>query len=130
MLYYLFFKANTHDKLQVMEYEFWENSTGEKPVQEFLNSRPQKEKDKISRQIFLLLEIGHIGLGRQGDFEKIDKIGLWEFRIDYRKFHFRIFCAIEGNNYIFLHVVQKNYPKLKKRDIELAKQRLLQYRKL
>lgn len=113
-----------------MECTYWENSTGEKPVQDFLNSRTPKEKDKIVRQIGLLLDIGYVALARQGDFEKIDKIGLWEFKIDYSKFHFRIFCGIDANKYIFLHAVIKDYKKLKQRDIELAKKRLLEYKTL
>lgn len=112
-----------------MDYVYWENSAGEKPVQEFLmSSLSQKERDKVSRQIYILHELGYYQLAKQGDFEKIDKMGVWEFKINFGKSHFRIFCGIELNKYIFLHMIRKKYKKLHMKDIRLSKERLKIYR--
>ena len=112
-----------------MNYIFWETLAGKRPVQEFIISLPPKESDKIARQIRLLLEFGYVAMKRQGDFEKVSEVGVWEFKIDYSKTHYRIFCGIENNCYILLHIIKKKYQKLKNKDINIAVKRLLEYKK-
>jgi phage-related protein len=113
-----------------MKHTFWKTASGKEAVKEFIKTLSLKEQDKIARQIFLLCEKGHTQLARQGDFEKVDKIGVWEFKIDYSKSHFRIFCGIENDIYVFLHIIRKKDNKLKNQDIELAVKRLTHYRLL
>ncbi len=112
-----------------MKIVFWKSSNGRKPVQEYIDSCTPKEQDKIIRQVYLLEEHGYLAMSKQGDFEKIDDVGVWEFKIDYRNLRFRIFCGLEKGMYVLLHIVRKTYKKLKRRDIKLAVDRLLEYRK-
>jgi hypothetical protein len=80
-----------------MEVVFWKSSSGVELVkEEILSPRlSEKDRDKIMRQIFLLETQGHSQFAKQGDFKKIHSIGIWELKIDYHKFHYRVLCGIE-----------------------------------
>lgn len=107
-----------------MNYDFWQTSSGRKPVQEIIARLPSKEAEEVLLNIKPLIDFSFQELVRQRYLEKLDKDGLWEYRIDIGHYHYRVYCGIKGQTYILLHFVKKDYRRLKKSDIKLAKHRL------
>jgi phage-related protein len=108
------------------EVEFYESSSGRKPVAEFIMSLKPKEQAKIARAIDLLEEFGpQIGMPyvrHLGD-------GLWELRVPFGGQTFRLLFFVEGNALIMVHAFSKKTPKTPLKELNTAIARIKDYRR-
>jgi len=108
---------------------FYEMDDGEKPVYDFIDNLPTSEKAKIYKEIDLLEEHGiKIGLPRAKDIKGERYKKLWELRVRFNNVFFRIFYFLfTGKKFILLHVCKKKKRKTDKNDLEIARERMLNY---
>jgi len=108
------------------EIELYENTRGEKPVEEFFESLNKKANLKIVRALELL-EI----FGLQGGYPHIKKLTgthLWEYRI-LGSDNIRIFyVTITGKLLLVLHGFKKKKQKTPTKEIKIAEERLQEYK--
>lgn len=112
------------------EIEFYELSDGYKPVFDFIDSLSTKEKAKVINEIELLKDYG-IELGPP----KLWKIkgkrynGLWELRIRFSSNYYRIFYFLfRGRLFVLLHAFIKKKNKTDIKELEIAKNRMNEYK--
>nr|MBI5455900.1 type II toxin-antitoxin system RelE/ParE family toxin [Candidatus Levybacteria bacterium] len=108
------------------EIEFYQTSTGNKPIEEFIDSLEKKTQLKIAHAIDLLQEFGlRIGYPQ---IKKVTGTDLWELRI-LGSDNIRIFyIAINNKTFLLLHGFRKKKQKTPDREIRLALGRLKEYR--
>jgi phage-related protein len=105
--------------------DYYESPTGNKPVEEFINSLEEKAQDKIVRTLELFEEFG-IKLGLP-HVKKLVGTPLWEIRI-LGLDSIRIFyVAKEQKHFLLLHGFKKKTQKTDKREIKIAIVRLREY---
>ncbi len=111
------------------EIEFYELSDGYKPVFDFIDNLPTKEKAKVVNEIELLEDYG-IELGSP----KLCKIkgkrynGLWELRIRFSSNYYRIFYFLfQGKVFVLLYGFIKKKNKTDIKELEIAKNRMYKY---
>jgi len=109
----------------------YQKENGEKPVEDFLENLPCKHKAKAVWEIDLLAEYG-TGLKEpyvksiKGDEYK----GIWELRIKFASDISRIFYFVPvGDTFVLLHGFVKKTDKIPKREIEIAKQYMEDYKR-
>ena len=112
------------------EIEFYELSDGYKPVFDFIDSLPTKEKAKVIDEIELLKDYG-IELGPP----KLLKIkgkrynGLWELRIRFSSNYYRIFYFLfQSRVFVLLHGFIKKKNKTDIKELEIEKNRMNEYK--
>ena len=109
--------------------EYYEQSNGRKPVFEFIEGLPTKDKAKVLKELELLEDYGIVmGPPRATKItgEKYKK--LWELRIKYNRNCYRIFYFLYiGRLFILLHAVIKKKNKTNENDLEISKKRMLNY---
>ncbi len=107
--------------------ELYENSRGEKLIEEFIDSLEAKSRLKINRA-FELLEI----FGLKGGYPHVKKLtgsNLWEYRI-LGSDNIRIFyVSMTGKMFLVLHGFKKKKQKTPTKEIKIAEERLKQYLK-
>ncbi|HWY79737.1 MAG TPA: type II toxin-antitoxin system RelE/ParE family toxin [Candidatus Sulfotelmatobacter sp.] len=105
--------------------EYFESSTGNKPVEEFINSLEEKAQVKIFRTFELLEEFGiRLGLPH---VKKLTGTSLWELRI-LGSDSIRIFyIAKEQQTFLLLHAIKKKTQKTEKKEIKIANERLNEF---
>ena len=105
------------------EIEFYQDSQGDIPVQDFICQQPPKVEAKIYRHIDLLQEFG-LSLG-QPYIEKLAGSDVWELKIRYSSNRYRIlYFAFSGRKFILLHAFLKKTAKTPKNEIEIAQAQL------
>ena len=97
------------------------------PIIEFLNTLPKKDQAKILRNIDLLQEFGFsLGMPYIKKMKNINNI--WELRVKQSSNNYRFFYfSIKNNNLIILHGFKKKTQKTPKKEINIAKQRKIDY---
>ena len=109
------------------EIEFYQDSQGNIPVQDFIRHQPAKVRAKILRYIDLLQDFG-LSLG-QTYVEKLTGSDVWELRIRYSSNRYRIlYFAASGRKFVLLHAFLKKTARTSKNEIEVAQSRILDYK--
>lgn len=105
--------------------EYYESPTGDKPVEEFINSLEKKAQDKIVRTLELLVEFGiRIGLPHA---KKLTGTPLWELRI-LGSDNLRIFYIAQAKTcFLLLHGFKKKTIKTERKEIKVALGHLREY---
>lgn len=105
--------------------ELYENTRGEKPVEEFFDSLETKARLKINHAIELLETFG-----LEGGYPHVKKLtgsDLWEYRI-LGSDSIRIFyIAMTGKTFLILHGFKKKKQKTPTKEIKIAEERLKEY---
>jgi len=108
------------------EIEFYQDSQGSIPVQDFICQQSAKIEAKIYRHIDLLWDFG-LSLG-QPFVEKIAGSGIWELRIRHSSNRYRIlYFASSGHKFILLHAFLKKTARTPRNEIEIAQKRMTDY---
>ena len=101
--------------------EYYETTTGNSPIQEFLDELSDKARAKCLAYISRL-EVDGTQLPASIAAKVRGKI--WELRPEWSGNEYRFFYgAFLGQRFVILHAVQKKTQKLKEKDIELAEKR-------
>ncbi len=109
------------------ELEFYQDSQGNIPVQDFIYKQSAKVKAKISRYIDLLQDFG-LSLG-QPFVEKLAGSGVWELKIRHSSNRYRIlYFASGGHKFILLHAFLTKTAETPKNEIEIAQSRIFDYK--
>lgn len=103
----------------------YENTRGEKLVEEFFDSLETKAKFKITHAIELLETFG-----LEGGYPHVKKLtgsNLWEYRI-LGSDNIRIFyVSVTGKTFLILHGFKKKEQKTPIKEIKVAEERLQEY---
>lgn len=112
------------------EIKFYEKSNGEKPVFNFIENLPTKDKAKVHKDLDLLEEYGiEIGPPRAIKIVGERYKNLWELRVRFSTNHYRIFYFLHaGRFFILLHANIKKKNKTDKNDLEISRERMLDYK--
>ncbi len=105
--------------------ELYENSRGEKLVEEFFDSLDKKANLKITHAFELL---GTFGL--EGGYPHIKKLAgtdLWEYRILGSDSIRILYVSMTGRIFLILHGFKKKKQKTPAKEIKIAKERLQEY---
>ena len=106
--------------------EFYQDSHGNIPVQDFICQQSAKVEAKIYRHIDLLQDFG-LSLG-QPYITKLAGSDVWELRIRHSSNYYRIlYFASSGRKFILLHALLKKTEKTPKNEIKIAQDRLFDY---
>ena len=109
------------------ETEFYQDSQGNIPVQDFVCQQSAKAEAKIYRYIDLLQDFG-LSLG-QPYVTKLKGSDLWELRIHYSSDYYRIlYFASSGHRFVLLHAFLKKTARTPKNEIEIAIKRMADYK--
>jgi len=109
------------------EIEFYQDSQGNIPVQDFICQQSAKVEAKIYRYIDLLQEFG-LSLG-QPYIEKLVGSGVWELKIRYSSNRYRIlYFASSGHKLVLLHAFLKKTAITPRSELEIAQGRIVDYR--
>ena len=104
---------------------FYEEKSGKRPIQEFINSTQKSLRGKINRQIMHLEEFGLTYMNPY--LKKISGTPLWEVRILGRD-SVRIICvAIVKKEVLVMHIFKKKTNKTSPKDLKISIER---YKKL
>lgn len=111
--------------------EFYEKENGEIPIKQFLDSLPYKHKAKAFWEIDLLKEYGtEIKEPYSKAMSGEDYKGIWELRIKFARDISRIFYFMPaGDTFILLHGFLKKTEETPKREIEVAKRYMEDYKR-
>ena len=112
------------------EIRFYEKSDGEKPVLDFINNLPTKDKAKIIQELNLLEKYGiEIGFPRTTKIKGERYKKIWELRIKIGTNYYRIFYFLySGRVFVLLHAVLKKRNKTDINDLEIARRRMSDYK--
>ncbi|MDO8573860.1 MAG: type II toxin-antitoxin system RelE/ParE family toxin [Candidatus Daviesbacteria bacterium] len=105
--------------------ELYENSRGEKLVEEFFDSLDKKANFKITHA-FELLE----AFGLEGGYPHIKKLtgtNLWEYRILGADSIRILYVSMTGRTFLILHGFKKKKQKTPAKEIKIAEDRLQEY---
>lgn len=106
---------------------YYKTPSGKFPVFNFIESLSPESKSKVADALDLLEEFG-IKL-RPPHIKKLTGTNIWELRT-LGKGNIRIFyVAIVERSFLLLHGFEKKKQKTDKKEIKIAKERLLQYHK-
>lgn len=107
------------------EIELYENSKGEKIVEEFFDSLDEKANLKIVRAFELLKTFG-----LEGGYPHIKKLTgthLWEYRILGSDSIRILYVSMTGRIFLILHGFKKKKQKTPPKEIKIAEERLKEY---
>ena len=109
------------------EIEFYQDSQGNIPVQDFICQQSAKVEAKIYKYIDLLQDFG-LSLGRPY-VEKLKGSDVWELKIRHSSNRYRIlYFASSEHKFILLHAFLKKTAKTPKNEIEIAQSRIFDYK--
>ena len=109
------------------EIDFYQDSQGNIPVQDFICKQAAKVEAKIYRHIDLLQDFG-LSLG-QPYIEKLTGSDVWELKIRYSSNRYRIlYFASSGRRFVLLHAFLKKTAKTPKNELEIAQNRIFDYK--
>ncbi len=109
------------------EIEFYQDSQGNIPVQDFISQQSAKVEAKIYRHIDLLQDFG-LSLG-QPYVEKLAGSDVWELKIRHSSNYYRIlYFAASGRRFVLLHAFLKKSARTPKNEIETAKDGIIDYK--
>ena len=104
---------------------FYDSDSGNKPVEEFLDSLDSAPRAKFVRTLELLQAEQMVPAKF---WKKLHGTDLWEVRAEYAGNIYRILATTaKGNRVILLHGFQKKSQKTPRQDMEIAQQRQKRY---
>ncbi len=105
--------------------EYYESPSGNKPIEEFINSLEEKAQVKVFRIFDLLSEFGiRLGLPR---VKKLTGTPLWELRILGSESIRVFYITREQKRFLLLHGFKKKTQKTNRKEIKIAVDRLHEY---
>jgi len=108
------------------EVEYYQDSQGNIPVQDFIRQQSDKVKAKILKFIDLLEDL-NLSLG-QPYVEKLADSDVWELKIRHSSNYYRIlYFATSGRRFILLHAFLKKTNITPKNEIKIAEVRMVDY---
>ena len=109
---------------------FYKNPKGNYPVYDYIYSLPIKDRAKITYTIDLLHSRGiNLGSQKTRKMQGSKYHGLWELRVKYSSNNYRIlYFLYEKRTFILLHAFLKKARKTDKRNLDLAKKRMIDYK--
>lgn len=111
--------------IQQWKVELYKSASGDKPLEEFIESLEAKARLKAFHAIELLKEFG-LGV-KYPHVKKLAGTNLWELRI-LGEDSIRIFyVAVEGQTFLLLHGFKKKRQKTPSKEIRIAEIRLQEY---
>ena len=109
------------------EIEFYCDSEGSIPVQDFIRMQGPKVQAKILQYLDLLEQFG-LTLG-QPYIKKLAGSNIWELRIHHSSNYYRIlYFAFTGRKFILVHSFLKKAKKIPKSEIMIAEDRIIDYK--
>lgn len=110
----------------VREIHFYVTEKGRKPVEDFLDSLPSKQAQKVTWVMSLVEDLTVVP---KRFFKKmIGTEDIWEIRIEYESNIFRILGFFDGAIFfIAAHVFQKKSQKVPAQEIHIAEERKREY---
>lgn len=101
--------------------EYYESTTGKRPVEEFIDSLDARSQARIARTLDLLEEFGiNLGMPYARHLEK----QLWEMRTRQGRNRFRIIYFLHtGQTFVLLHGFTKKTGPVPRGDMETAESR-------
>ena len=104
----------------------YRNSSGDYPVQEFINGLEIKAQSKVKDTIKLLQEFGiRLGLPH---VKKLTGTKLWELRIVGSNSLRVLYITMTGKTFVLLHGFKKKKDKISPKEIKVAEDRLAELR--
>lgn len=105
--------------------EYYEQASGKRPVEDFLDSLDTKSQARIARTLDLLQEFGiKLGMPYTKHLEK----QLWELRARHVRNRYRIiYFLYTGQTFILLHGFTKKTGAVPRADMEIAESRRNDY---
>lgn len=107
------------------EIELYENSRGEKLVEEFFDSLDKKANLKIAHAFELLKTFGLEG--GYPHIKKLTETNLWEYRILGSDSIRILYVSLTGRIFLILHGFKKKKQKIPVKEIKIAEERLQEY---
>ena len=108
------------------EVEYYQDSQGNIPVQDFILRQSDKVKAKILKFIDLLEDL-NLSLG-QPYVEKLADSDVWELKVRHGSNYYRIlYFATSGRKFILLHAFLKKTDTTPKNEIKIAEARIFDY---
>ena len=105
---------------------FFETESGKQPVREFINSLTREEKKEIGADIRTVQRGFPMGL----PLVRKVKPDLWEIRSTIKDGICRVFFTLHKENMILLHVFVKKTQKTPLKELDLASERLKEFKKI
>ncbi len=105
---------------------FYRTETGFSPVEDFLDSLPGKQAQKVVWVLNLIEELERIP---QTYFKKLKGTDdIWEIRVQTGGDSYRILCFLDGGRVVVLsHAFQKKKQKTPRKEIQIAERRRYDY---
>ena len=108
------------------EIKFYKKSNGKCPVEEFLDSLPANQAQKVAWVLQVIEELPRVPTTYLKKLVSTDDI--WEVRVKSGNNIFRLLGFFDGPEFIILnHAFQKKTKKTPKQDIKLAEERKRDY---
>jgi len=114
------------DRKEPLKAVFFETENGNQPVRDFILECTREDKKEIGSDIFTVQKKFPLGLPL---VEKIDT-DLWEIRSNISDGICRIFFTICQETMVLLHGFVKKSQKIPSKEIETAKRRLTEFKRL
>ena len=109
---------------------FYTNNRLESPLVDFIENLPKKQGAKVLREISLFEKVGINSV-----YPQTSKIigseykDLWELRVRFGKNSIRIIYFLHiKDTFVLLHGFKKKTNKIPKRELEIAKNRMMEYK--
>ena len=114
------------DRKEPLKTAFFETESGNQPVRDFILERTREDRKEIGSDIFAVQKGFPLGLPL---VEKLDT-DLWEIRSHIPDGICRIFFTVHKETMILLHGIVKKSQKIPSKEINTAKRRLAEFRRL
>lgn len=111
--------------------EFYKTKNNKNPVRDFIKKQGEKEIAKFIKEFELLEEKGiYLDFPFTSKIKGDDYKYLWELRIKFSSNNFRVIYFLYIKNvFVLLHAFKKKTPKIQKKELDTAKNRMIDYLK-
>ena len=109
---------------------FYRKDNLEEPVRNFIVNLPTKERAKVAQEIENIRSEGiYLSLPFVKKIAGKEYKGLWELRVRFGSEYIRIIYFLHiKNTFVLLHGFKKKTNKIPKRELEIAKNRMIEYK--
>ncbi|MEA2016158.1 MAG: type II toxin-antitoxin system RelE/ParE family toxin [Actinomycetota bacterium] len=109
---------------------FYKKDNLKEPVRNFIVNLPSKERAKVVQEIEnMRLEGIYLGLPFVKKLVGREYKGLWELRVRFGSNYIRIIYFLHTKkNFVLLHGFKKKTNRTPKRELEIAKRRMIEYK--
>jgi len=108
---------------------FYKKDNLEEPVRDFIVDLPNKERAKVVQEIENIRSEGiYLGLPFVKKLSGREHKGLWELRVRFGSNYIRIIYFLHTKkNFVLLHGFKKKTNRTPRRELEIAKRRMMEY---